>query len=84
MGREIVGIGNATAEPVSDWSANRRAIRYPFPVTVWIAVLLAGFFGVGLVVKRVRGSSSRSIDAGEISESWLREQRAEKQRDRFS
>jgi hypothetical protein len=53
-------------------------------VSVWIAVLLAGVFGVGLAIKRVRGSSSRSIDAGEISESWLREQRAEKQRDRFS
>ena len=53
-------------------------------MTVWIAVLLAGVLGVGLALKRVRGASSRSIDAGEISESWLREQRAEKQRDRFS
>jgi hypothetical protein len=46
--------------------------------------VLAGVLGVGLVIKRARGASPRAIDAGDVSESWLREQRAEKQRDRFS
>jgi hypothetical protein len=53
-------------------------------MTVWIAVLIAGVVGVGFAIARRRSSSSPTIDAGDISESWLREQRAEKQRDRFS
>jgi hypothetical protein len=51
-----------------------------FRMGAWIAVLLAGVVGVGWVIKR--RSMSWSIDAGGVSESWLREQRAEKQPDR--
>jgi hypothetical protein len=43
---------------------------------VWIAVVVAGFVGLGYLLKRA--SSSTTHDAGAVSESWLREQRADK------
>jgi hypothetical protein len=47
--------------------------------TLWVVALVA----VGIVawVARRRVVSSRRIDAGAVSEGWLREQRAEKRRD---
>jgi high-affinity Fe2+/Pb2+ permease len=50
-------------------------------MAVWLALVIAGLFGVGVAWKRA--SSSRNINAGQVSEGWLREQRAEK-RDRYS
>ena len=48
---------------------------------MWIAVVVVGVAGAAFVAfKRV--ISLRPFDAGRVSESWLREQRAEKQ-DRF-
>ena len=49
-------------------------------MSVWLIGLFVGLVGIGFALKRV--SSARTIDAGEVSEGWLREQRAEKQ-DRF-
>ena len=43
---------------------------------VWIAVLVVAIVVVGFALRR---GSSRHIDAGQVSESWLQEQRAEKQ-----
>ena len=53
---------------------------------MWVAVAIAGVIGVAVAVSRLFSSPSRSgdIDLGEVSESWLREQRAEKKQDRFS
>jgi hypothetical protein len=48
-------------------------------MVLWLTAVIAGLIGIGFVFRR--GSSDRSINAGEVSESWLREQRAEK-RDR--
>lgn len=50
-------------------------------MALWLALAIAGLFGVGFVWKR--SSSTRNINAGQVSEGWLREQRAEK-RDRYS
>jgi hypothetical protein len=49
-------------------------------MAVWIAVVVAGIVAVGFALKRA--FVGRKIDSGQVSESWLREQRAEKQ-DRF-
>ena len=51
-------------------------------MAVWITLVIVGVIGAGFVWKRT-SSSARAIDAGEVSESWLREHRAEKQ-DRFA
>ena len=48
-------------------------------MAVWVAVFIVTALGASLVLKR---SSCRSIDAGQVSNSWLREHRAEK-RERF-
>jgi len=48
---------------------------------VWLALLVAGVIGGGLALKR-RSTLRQNIHAGQVSESWLREHRAEKQ-DRF-
>jgi hypothetical protein len=45
----------------------------------WIAVLVAALVVVGFALRR---APARHIDAGQVSESWLHGQRAEKQ-DRF-
>jgi hypothetical protein len=49
---------------------------------IWLTALLAGLLGVGWAMKR--RSMARKIEAGDVSESWLREQRAEKRHDPFS
>jgi hypothetical protein len=46
-------------------------------MAIWLTALIAGLIGIGFVIKR--GTAGRQINAGEVSESWLREQRAEKQ-----
>lgn len=51
---------------------------------LWIAVVIAAVVGVGIAASRFRASSSSRIDVGDVSDSWLREQRAEKRQDRFS
>ena len=43
---------------------------------VWIAAVLAGVIGIGYLLKRA--ASSPHSDVGAVSESWLREQRADK------
>jgi hypothetical protein len=49
----------------------------------WIIALLLGVVCVGFVVARVRGSRAGSmLDLGEVSQSWLTEQRADKRSDR--
>jgi hypothetical protein len=51
-------------------------------MATWIALLVAGVvIALGIATKRATKASR--IDAGQVSESWLREQRAEKQ-DRFN
>jgi hypothetical protein len=45
-------------------------------MTIWLTIVIAALAGVGFVWSM--GRSSRRIDTGEVSESWLREQRAEK------
>jgi hypothetical protein len=44
---------------------------------VWIAAVVASVIGLGYLLKRASSSTNR--DAGAVSESWLREQRADKQ-----
>jgi hypothetical protein len=46
-----------------------------------LALLVIGVVGAAVVLKRAL-ASPRNISAGQVSESWLREQRAQKQ-DRF-
>src|SRR5688572_1830527 len=51
---------------------------------VWVVVVVAGMVAVGLLWRRAHGQSiSSDFDAGTVSESWLREHRADKQ-DPFS
>jgi hypothetical protein len=50
---------------------------------VWIAVMIAAVVGVGVAARRFRAPSSPRIDVGDVSDSWLREQRAEKRQDRY-
>jgi hypothetical protein len=48
-------------------------------MAIWLTAFVAGLIGIGFAFRRA--SADRRINAGEVSESWLREQRAEK-RDR--
>ncbi len=48
---------------------------------IWVAVLIVGLVGAGVAWRRT--SAVRTINAGQVSPSWLREQRAEKV-DRFA
>jgi hypothetical protein len=50
---------------------------------VWIAVVVVAVVGVGVAARRLRASSTSAIDVGDVSDSWLREQRADKRPDRF-
>jgi hypothetical protein len=53
------------------------SLRYPdrvWGLSGWIVGLVVDIVAVGLAFRR-----SRRIDAGQVSASWLREQRAEKQ-----
>ena len=50
----------------------------PEPMLFWIALgVLAGAVGVAFLLRR--GSPSGDLDAGTVSESWLREHRADRQ-----
>lgn len=55
-------------------------------VDAWIIIaLLVGIVGAGFAVTRLRRSrGNSSFDLGEVSQSWLTEQRASKQSDRWS
>jgi hypothetical protein len=81
------------AERDTDASATRHvsvargdpADRVPWhPVTSWIIIaLLAGIVGVGFAVTRFRRSRGGSLfDLGEVSQTWITEQRVDKRSDR--
>jgi hypothetical protein len=44
---------------------------------IWVAVFVVGLVGASVAWRRT--SPTRTINAGQVSQSWLREQRAEKQ-----
>jgi hypothetical protein len=46
----------------------------------WVALLVVSLVGLGVAWRR---TASRNIDTGQVSEGWLRTQRAEK-RDPFT
>lgn len=46
-------------------------------MVIGIALVLVGVAGITFLALK-RASSGREIDAGQVSESWLREQRTEK------
>jgi len=50
---------------------------------VWIALVAAAVIGIGIALRRRRSPFSRTseIDLGEVSQSWLTEQRADKRQD---
>jgi hypothetical protein len=54
-------------------------------VAIWIGVVVVGLIAAGIALKRRFLPSSRAsgIDLGEVSQSWLTEQKAEKRHDRF-
>jgi hypothetical protein len=44
-------------------------------------MIVVGAAAAGWLVKRLRAASSRKIDVGEVSTSWIVEHRADKQQD---
>jgi hypothetical protein len=50
---------------------------------VWIAVVVVAVVGVGMAARRLRASAASQIDVGDVSDGWLREQRADKRPDRY-
>ena len=61
-------------------------MRYGGVVTIGIVfVLTATLIAAGVIgFRRLRPSSPSESDMGRVSQSWLMEQRADGQRDRFS
>jgi hypothetical protein len=59
-------------------------IEYPSTVDAWIIIaLLVGIVAVGFAVtRRQRWQGGSQIDLGEVSQSWIREQRSDKSSDR--
>jgi hypothetical protein len=47
-------------------------------VGIWIGVAVVGLIAAGIALKRLLAPSSRDIDLGEVSQSWLTETRANK------
>jgi hypothetical protein len=50
---------------------------------VWIVAAMAFVVGAGVVARRFRERAAPHIDVGDVSASWLREQRADKRQDRY-
>jgi hypothetical protein len=42
---------------------------------IWVAAVIVGLIGAGILIRRT--PSTKSINAGQVSDGWLREQRAE-------
>jgi CHASE2 domain-containing sensor protein len=66
-----------TAWHVIGEDLRRRAAEVLIKMGIWVAVFVVGLVGASVAWRRT--SPTRTINAGQVSQSWLREQRAEKQ-----